>query len=849
MENLTKHHSNSNSNNHLDVNWTPGRSHSVPNSHSDGNGVVKKEKGKQNGTIGEPGTVEFVNTSSNSKDIEEGVHIGLIPTELKDKTNDPKTSLMRRIPHNAEACTVLIGRVDYLSKPAMSFVRLAEKQVLDNLTEVPLPVRFIFILLGPVESKSDFHEVGRSISTLMSNQHFREVVYKAESRPEILHAINEFLDESIVLPPGDWDQKTLLPIMDMARKRARIRRKKLKKKEELQALLKKEEIDKIPMDPLKRTGRLFGGLINDIRRRYPYYASDFKDAMSFQCVMALIFIFFACLAPCIAFGGLIGEKTYGKIGVTETIISTAFTNLIFGLFAGNPLIVHGATGPVLVFEKHLFSFCKESHIEFLVWRWWIGFWFLIITLFVIALEGSFIVRHITRFTEEVFAILIALIFIFEVINKLKEIYTEHPLKGKSFYCDSYSSFSLENRTTMLNITDLGGEAYVSGADNSTVIGGNSTIGFMTHGNQTLGYEAASYGHGMTHYEERINEPNTALLSTILIFGTFLIAYFLRIFRNSKFLGRSARRALGDFGIFTAIVLMVVFDHLCSDTFTQKLNLPETFGHTDRSRRGWAVNPMGEEEELEVYLILLAIIPAFLFFLLLFLECQLTTMLLHKKEFKLHKGSGFHLDQFLLGITTFMCSMFGLPWMCPATVRSVAHVSALSVMSRTHAPGEKPKLIEVKDQRVTNIVMNLLIGTSLLWGPVLRAVPMAVLFGVFLYLGVSAISGVQLYKRIKLLFMPVKHHPGKSYVRRVRTVKMHLFTVIQVVLVAILWTVKSTIAAIAFPLFVFLMVPLRLKLMPRIFTHEELEVLDKEEEDSEDEEADDPDFYQMAHMPI
>ena len=54
----------------------------------------------------------------------------------------------------------------------------------------------------------------------------------------------------------------------------------------------------------------------------------------------------------------------------------------------------------------------------------------------------------------------------------------------------------------------------------------------------------------------------------------------------------------------------------------------------------------------------------------------------------------------------------------------------------------------------------------MWGPVLRAVPIAVLFGVFLYLGVSAISGVQLYKRIKLLLMPVKHHPGKSYVRRV-----------------------------------------------------------------------------------
>lgn len=63
-------------------------------------------------------------------------------------------------------------------------------------------------------------------------QHFHDIAYKAISRDELLHAINEFLDESIVLPPGDWDQKTLLPIMDMARKKARTMRRKKHKEEE-----------------------------------------------------------------------------------------------------------------------------------------------------------------------------------------------------------------------------------------------------------------------------------------------------------------------------------------------------------------------------------------------------------------------------------------------------------------------------------------------------------------------------------------------------------------------------------------------------------------------------------------
>lgn len=66
--------------------------------------------------------------------MEDGVHIGLVPKDAykedpKDTRSDQKISLMRRIPRDAEACTVLVGCVEYLEKPAMAFIRLAEKQV------------------------------------------------------------------------------------------------------------------------------------------------------------------------------------------------------------------------------------------------------------------------------------------------------------------------------------------------------------------------------------------------------------------------------------------------------------------------------------------------------------------------------------------------------------------------------------------------------------------------------------------------------------------------------------------------------------------------------------------------
>ena len=87
------------------------------------------------------------------------------------------------------------------------------------------------------------------------------------------------------------------------------------------------------------------------------------------------------------------------------------------------------------------------------------------------------------------------------------------------------------------------------------------------------------------------------------------------------------------------------------------------------------------------------------------------MFIQKKERKLKKGSGYHVDQLILGGITFLGGLLGMPWMCAAAVRTVAHVSALTVYSRTHAPGEKPQLLGVKEQRVTNFCVHLLIGES------------------------------------------------------------------------------------------------------------------------------------------
>lgn len=58
------------------------------------------------------------------------------------------------------------------------------------------------------------------------------------------------------------------------------------------------------------------------------------------------------------------------------------------------------------------------------------------------------------------------------------------------------------------------------------------------------------------------------------------------------------------------------------------------------------------------------------------------------------------------------------------------------------------------------------------GDLLRQIPIAVLFGIFLYMGVMSLNGIQFTERLMLLLMPPKYHPDHTYVRKVTTAQSH-----------------------------------------------------------------------------
>ena len=142
------------------------------------------------------------------------------PSLLKDKY-----PIMECLPDDAEGSLTLCAAVDDLTKPIVAFVRLAESKVFNNALEIPLPLRFMFVVLTPKNSVDiDCHEVGRAFSTLMSSKFLQKKCYSIATKGEMLNAVNDFLDESFVLPDiGNFADKKLLSFQNIQEMRDRKR--------------------------------------------------------------------------------------------------------------------------------------------------------------------------------------------------------------------------------------------------------------------------------------------------------------------------------------------------------------------------------------------------------------------------------------------------------------------------------------------------------------------------------------------------------------------------------------------------------------------------------------------------
>ncbi|XP_035381961.1 electrogenic sodium bicarbonate cotransporter 4 [Electrophorus electricus] len=739
-------------------------------------------------------------------------------------TEQLKNRFMKKIPRDAEASNVLVGEVDFLPRPFVAFVRLAQATTLGGLTEVPVPTRFLFVLLGPPDKAKSYSEIGRAIATLMVDDLFSDVAYKARDRDDLIAGIDEFLDEVIVLPPGEWDPNIRIePPKKVPSAEQRKSAFSLNELGQTNCVPGTGGADKeMPMphelgEELLHTGRFCGGLLLDIKRKLPWYFSDFYQGFHIQSLSAVLFIYMGCVTNAITFGGLLGDATDNYQGVMESFLGTALAGAVFCLLGGQPLIILSSTGPILIFEKLLYDFSKSSALDYMELRLWVGMHACLQCLVLVAADASCVIRYVTRFTEEGFSSLISLIFISDAVKKMAATFRSYPIDAAfsperiaaykcecvapdsgdiSLLCDTTPSPSLDPPRVSASQTNLTALDWSQLGKSECVKYGGSLVG------NSCGYV-----------------PDLALLSFILFFGTYSTTVSLKKFKFTRYFPTKVRKLISDFSIFMSIVTFVGLD-MAMGLKTPKLIVPTEFKPT-RPDRGWLVMPFGKNPW---WVSLASFAPALLVTILVFMDQQISAVIVNRKENKLKKGCGYHLDLFWVGVLLALCSLVGLPWYVAATVISIAHIDSLRMESESSAPGEQPQFLGVREQRMTGILVFVLTGTSIFLAPVLQLIPMPVLYGVFFYMGVASLSGIQFWDRVKLFLMPAKHQPDHDYLRHVPLRRVHLFTLLQITCLAALWALKSTVLAIIFPVMILGLMLVR-KLLDAAFSQHDLAWLD------------------------
>ncbi|XP_065097664.1 sodium-driven chloride bicarbonate exchanger isoform X3 [Paramisgurnus dabryanus] len=715
---------------------------------------------------------------------------------------------MKKIPPGAEASNILVGELEFLEKPVVAFIRLSPAVLLNGLAEVPITTRFLFILMGPMGKGPQYHEIGRSIATLMTDEVFHDVAYKAKDRTDLVAGIDEFLDQVTVLPPGEWDPT--IRIEPPKNVPSQEKRKVPPLANGGADLGEAEEHGGHGGPELQRTGILFGGFFRDIKRKAPHYLSDYTDAISLQCLASFLFLYCACMSPVITFGGLLGEATEGRISAIESLFGASMTGIAYSLFAGQPLTILGSTGPVLVFEKILFKFCKDYGLSYLSLRVCIGLWTAFFCLLLVATDASSLVCYITRFTEEAFASLICIIFIYEALEKLIHL-------GETYPINMHSDLNLlTNYSCVCKMPDDPSNATLRYWKDKNITA-SEIVWLDLDVKDCVDNRGEFVGNACGHHGPYV--PDVLFWSVILFFSTVAMSSFLKEFKTSRYFPTKVRAIISDFAVFLTILTMVLIDYGLGIP-SPKLQVPNEFKPT-RDDRGWFISPLGPNPW---WTILISFIPALLCTILIFMDQQITAVIINRKEHKLKKGCGYHLDLFVVGVMLGVCSLMGLPWFVAATVLSISHVNSLKLESECSAPGEQPKFLGIREQRFTGLMIFVLMGCSVFMTSVLKHIPMPVLYGVFLYMGASSLRGIQFFDRLRLFGMPAKHQPDFIYLRHVPLRKVHLFTIMQLSCLVLLWVIKTSKAAIVFPMMVLALVFIR-KLLDFIFSKRELSWLD------------------------
>ncbi|RAH77519.1 hypothetical protein BO86DRAFT_392546 [Aspergillus japonicus CBS 114.51] len=496
---------------------------------------------------------------------------------------------------------------------------------------------------------------------------------------------------------------------------------------------------------------LFRGMVKDVKRRAPYYWSDWTDAWDYRVVPATVYMYFANILPALAFSLDMFEKTNQSYGVNEVLLASVLGAVVFSVFAAQPLVIVGVTGPITVFNYTVYDIIASRGTNYLAFMCWIGIWSLIMHWLLAITNACNGLTYVTRFSCDIFGFYVAFIY-------------------------------------------------------------------LQKGIQVLTRQWGSAGE------------TSAYLSIMVALLVLMAGWICGELGNSSLFQRFVRKFLEDYGTPLTIVFFTGFVHIGHMRDVEVATLPTSKAFFPTADRGWLVHFW----DISVGDVFLAIPFAILLTILFYFDHNVSSLIAQGTEFPLRKPAGFHWDLWLLGLTTFVAGLLGIPFPNGLIPQAPFHTAALCVTRDVADEDDtnKGKAIRITDhvveQRVSNLAQGLLtLGT--MTGPLLivvHLIPQGVLAGLFFIMGVQALQGNGITQKLVFLAQDRRLTPAANPLKRLkRRPAIWAFVIAELIGFGATFAITQTIAAIGFPVIILLLIPVRSFLFPRWFTAEELGALD------------------------
>lgn len=329
-------------------------------------------------------------------------------------------------------------------------------------------------------------------------------------------------------------------------------------------------------------------------------------------------------------------------------------------------------------------------------------------------------------------------------------------------------------------------------------------------------------------DEQYDNRGPAYASLVIGMLSFMMCWRLHFAETWSIFPRQVRTILSSYNMAIVTVIVTALSYLpgvkqLDSGGLERVNVVPAWGWPSFDRQ--ITNPM---EGIGTKGIFGALFPAFMLYLLFFIDHNISSILTQAPKYNLQKPGAYHWDFFCLGLTIVPCGILGLPPGSGLIPQAPLHTRALATRKIVEKYGIKHEVtVHVEEQRWSAFLQAALMFVVLNMFVVLSWIPKGLLYGIFLYLGVGAMHGNEIFNVITLSFMYAHHRPPVPIVANIeKWPTVQLYTLIQVLCTAAIFGVANFASVgFIFPALIGLLVPIRMFIISRWSSAEDLKILD------------------------